>query len=121
MHLMCSLLRLCQAVVAILFVVAVESQITLPLHETTTPDVGAQAALIVVAGRHLPLEQYIPVTEKIKRAMSPTNLWVSIVEASEDIAVVRKALYRDGLSRSSPVFVLGLSMFFRIILSSDVL
>jgi hypothetical protein len=65
-----------------------------------------QAALIVVTG--FDPQRYVPIANKVQKALSAVDLWVSVVDTSEDIRSVQTMFHRDGLPRATPVFLLGI-------------
>lgn len=98
----------CQVASALLFLVVYSSchrVILAPPHKTVATNGRQQAALIIVAGQHIRPHQYVPIASRIQGALSAVDLWVSIIDTSENIGLVRTAL---NLPRSSPVFLLGM-------------
>ena len=80
-----------------------------PLFKRQRP----QAALIVVAA--FDPQQYVPIANRIQQELSAVDLWVSVVNTTEELRLVR-----DGLPRSTPAFLLGIfeqtSFFQRVFL-----
>jgi hypothetical protein len=96
--------------IALVFLVFVCTgrQVTLrPRPKGATRITRHAAALIMVTGHKIASQQYVPIAGKIQESLETAELWVSIIDASEDFAVVRNALVDDGLPRSAPMFVLG--------------